>query len=395
MSRFFLVSAISVLFFLSCASPNTIRPVVYTDELVEEMVNQRYPQYLKKRTIEKRLQRIAESILWANSELCGENTKDRYGFFYIDKKYVSDAKMDVVDQRLLMRYYNLPSIKQKPTIIGVVKNSPADKSGIKVGDVIIAINDKPLVTVTEIRRKSVSAYNKVTTTMEEKSNFLELLNKSHDDSVAISVVRDTITVGIRMKSRPTCSYGVVMLEDISVNAWTDGKLIYIPTGMLAFASDQELALVISHEMAHCTEGHIKKKQTNAIAGMTAGMILGAIVDIGMAATFGGPVYPTNMNTIGRSAGLAGASAFSQAFEEEADYIGVYFMARAGYKLDKVSEFWRRIAENDPKASNSFSGSHPPSAKRFLLIEKTIAEVALKKRNNEELIPNMVDHVAKD
>lgn len=392
MFRIFVVFS---LLFLSCASPNTKRPVIYTDELIDEIVSQRYPQYLKKRTLEKRLQRIAESILWANSELCGENIKDRYGFFYIDKKYISDVKMDVVDQKLLMKYYNLPSIKQKPTVIGIVKNSPADKSGMKNGDVIIAINSNPLVTVTEIRRKAVSESNKPTTTLREKSNFLELLNESHNDSVTISVVRNKATVEIRMKSRQTCSYGVVMLEDISVNAWTDGKLIYVPTGMLSFASDQELALVISHEMAHCTEGHIKKKKTNAIAGMTAGMILGAIVDIGMAATFGGPVYPTNMNTMGQSAGLAGASAFSQAFEEEADYIGVYFMARAGYKLDRVAEFWRRIAKNNPEKSNSFSGSHPPSAKRFLLIEKTIAEVALKKRNNEELIPNMVKHVAKD
>ena len=395
MFRGFAVFAASALFFLSCASPNTIRPVVYTDELAEEMVNQRYPQYLKKKTLEKRLQRIAESILWANSELCGENTKDRYGFFYIDKKYISDIKMDVVDKKLLMKYHNLSSIKQKPTIIGVVKNSPADVSGMKTGDVIVAINDNPVIAVTEIRRKVVSASNAATTTIKEKSNFLELLNESHDDSVTISVIRNQATIEIRMKSQSTCSYGIVMLEDGSVNAWTDGKLIYIPTGMLAFTSDQELALVISHEMAHCTEGHIKKKKTNALAGMTVGMILGAIVDVGMASAFGGPVYTSNTNTMGQAGGLAGASAFSQAFEEEADYIGVYFMARAGYKLDRVSEFWRRIAKNDPEKSNSFSGSHPPSAKRFLLIEKTIAEVSLKKRNKEKLIPNMVKHVIKD
>ena len=40
----------------------------------------------------------------------------------------------------------------------------------------------------------------------------------------------------------------------------------------------------------------------------------------------------------------GVAAFSQAFELEADYVGLYILARAGYPTKNAAAFWRKMAE---------------------------------------------------
>ncbi len=61
---------------------------------------------------------------------------------------------------------------------------------------------------------------------------------------------------------------------------------------------------------------------------------------------------------------AGAQAFSQDFEREADYVGAYIVARAGYPLDGLPHIWRRLASVNPDAI-SYAQSHPTTAERFV------------------------------
>ena len=44
---------------------------------------------------------------------------------------------------------------------------------------------------------------------------------------------------------------------------------------------------------------------------------------------------------------AGARAFSVAFEREADYVGAYYAARAGYELTGSEEIWRTFSLENP------------------------------------------------
>src|ERR1041385_1785203 len=48
----------------------------------------------------------------------------------------------------------------------------------------------------------------------------------------------------------------------AVNAWTDGKTVWITRGMLRFLkSDDELATVLGHEVGHALRGHIRQGVT--------------------------------------------------------------------------------------------------------------------------------------
>jgi predicted Zn-dependent protease len=141
--------------------------------------------------------------------------------------------------------------------------------------------------------------------------------------------------------------------------------------MLRFVeNDQELALVIGHELAHNAMGHIGAKTTN--------YVLGSVFDI-LAAAYG-------VNTQG-AFGNAGAQAYSQGLEAEADYVGLYAVARADMPIDDSANFWRRFGAATGSIKTQYGASHPGSAERFVGIENAIVEIKAKQANGEALVPN--------
>ena len=79
------------------------------------------------------------------------------------------------------------------------------------------------------------------------------------------------------------------------------------------------------------------------------------------------------------------------FEAEADYIGVYYAARAGYDISEVASLWRRIAVRNPVSIHLEGTTHPSSAIRFLAIEQTVLEIDDKRRKGESIVPNIIQN----
>ena len=163
--------------------------------------------------------------------------------------------------------------------------------------------------------------------------------------------------------------GLVFADD--VNAMADGTHVLLFTGMLRFAdTDEELATVVGHEMAHNLMDHVSKQQGNAL--------LGTILDILVAGV--------GVNTQGMFTKMA-MLAYSKEFEAEADYVGLYLMARAGYAIHDTPNFWRRMAIAHPgSVKGGFFATHPATPERFLALEKTVAEIEGKERSNQALLP---------
>jgi len=82
----------------------------------------------------------------------------------------------------------------------------------------------------------------------------------------------------------------------------------------------------------------------------------------------------------------GGTRYTRPFESEADYVGLYYMARAGYSLEKVEEVWRRLALTNPK-SVARAKTHPTYPNRYLRIAATRDEIETKKAKGEILLPN--------
>jgi predicted Zn-dependent protease len=190
-------------------------------------------------------------------------------------------------------------------------------------------------------------------------------------------------IGLPKKDR-RCYYYFDTSRDEEINAFADGKNIVVAQGMQRFVeSDDELAVVLGHELAHNLMGHIDAHKDNAITGL----LVGAVLD-GIAASQG-------MNTSGdfaKSGMEAGGISHSVSFEQEADYIGLYIAARAGYNIKVAPQFWRRMSVEDPRGIYT-SKTHPSNAERSASMQKTIAEISAKRKQHLALVPEFEHEMA--
>jgi len=157
----------------------------------------------------------------------------------------------------------------------------------------------------------------------------------------------------------------------SVNAFADGQRVVVTSGLIRFAEgDGEVAMVLAHEIAHNSMEHIDAKVHNAR--------MASVFDI-IAAAYG-------VGTGGAFARI-GSNSFSKDFEREADYLGLYIMARAGKPVEGLEGFWRRMAAEDPLSNHdSMFRTHPVSAERTLALRRTAEEIDAKRQSGQPLLP---------
>lgn len=175
-----------------------------------------------------------------------------------------------------------------------------------------------------------------------------------------------------------CNYKYALEKADSVNAYADGKNIVMSEGMMAFANDNQVALVLAHEFAHNMMGHIDAKKQN----IGVGSIVGTLLD-SLAQTQG-------VNTGGQLSSLgsqAGSIRYSKEFEKEADYVGLYITDIAGFDISSSPDFWRKMSKLD-KRSIYGTTTHPTNPERYIGLAKTIKEINEKKKRGAKLVPNI-------
>ncbi len=144
----------------------------------------------------------------------------------------------------------------------------------------------------------------------------------------------------------------------AVNAWTDGKTVWITRGMLRFLkSDDELAAVLGHEMGHALRGHIRQGVAQDVLGTALAIPAGI---------FGGNI---GQQIAARMVQLATAK-FDRDREREADLYGLLWAHRAGYNVDQGKEVFKRIAVEMPGSTErGFLSTHPTAPERFLALDQ--------------------------
>jgi predicted Zn-dependent protease len=147
----------------------------------------------------------------------------------------------------------------------------------------------------------------------------------------------------------------------AVQAWTDGEGVWITRGMVRFIrSDDELASVLSHEIAHALRGHLRY--------LLAQEVIGRAIAI-PASRFGGRASGEVANWLVR---LANAK-FDRDKEREADLYGLIWLHRAGFNVDVGKEIFKRMAIEMPEAlDRGFMSRHPSLPERFLSLDKIAA-----------------------
>jgi metalloendopeptidase OMA1, mitochondrial len=157
----------------------------------------------------------------------------------------------------------------------------------------------------------------------------------------------------------------VLFDSPEANAWClPGGKVGVYTGILPITKDEAgLATVIGHEVAHATAHHGAERMSQQMAAQLGGSVAGALVS---------GKSQTTQALVGQAYGVVSEVGvllpYSRKQESEADYIGLLYMARAGYDPAAAVAFWERFAEYNRQHGGSqglsFLRTHPLDADRI-------------------------------
>jgi len=162
-----------------------------------------------------------------------------------------------------------------------------------------------------------------------------------------------------------------LVDDPTVNAWAmpGGKVVFY-TGIMSVCQDETgVAVVMGHEVAHAIANHGGERMSNQmlINGLlTAGSVAAALKS-----------QPSMGDALMLQAAGAGSQlgmlAFSRKHESEADYLGIIFMAIAGYDPRVAPDFWKRMSKGGGGSTPEFMSTHPSHERRISDLKKWTPE----------------------
>ena len=159
---------------------------------------------------------------------------------------------------------------------------------------------------------------------------------------------------------------VVSTEELNAFCMPGGKIIFY-SGLITRLnlSDDEIAIVMGHEIAHALREHSREQVSQAMAAQTAIGIGTALLGLGAgSADLGNTVYDTLI-----------ATKFSRVDESEADRIGLELAARAGYDPRAGVSLWKKmVSANQGGQQLEFLSTHPAEANRVQQIESLLPTV---------------------
>ena len=155
---------------------------------------------------------------------------------------------------------------------------------------------------------------------------------------------------------------ILIQDDEMVNAWCmpGGKVAFY-TGIMPICQDETgVAVVMGHEIAHAIANHGRERVSQTLAAQT-GLSIASIA-------LGGGGSSLTGDMILQGAGAAtnlGILKFSRQHESEADQLGLYFMAMAGYDPKAAPKFWERMSGGkDGEEPQEFLSTHPSHGTRI-------------------------------
>lgn len=234
------------------------------------------------------------------------------------------------DRPLMIQRYGLD---RGPGLLTVLGGSPAAEAGLRAGDVLLAVNGRPFPSPAA----EVAAGGKWRALAETGEHQLEEALQS--GPARLTVLRQGREFETSLRSIPGCFGRVRLARNPQVNAFSNGHDAIVTTAMLDYVhSDDELALIIGHELGHFILGH--------------------------------PPMETGDKLLA-SFGIRADTFWKR--EEAADRMAIRLMAAAGYDLDTIIPFWRRFLGEYDKDPQIFR-YHPSLEARERIAREEIAAI---------------------
>jgi beta-barrel assembly-enhancing protease len=187
-----------------------------------------------------------------------------------------------------------------------------------------------------------------------------------EDPVVVEYV-NRIAQNLVKNSDAKVPFTIKVIDSDEVNAMAlPGGFMFVNSGLILTADDEaEMAGVIAHEISHVAAHHAVREQTRmnyAQLGTIPLIFIGGLTGYGIyeAAQIGIPLTFLS---------------FSRSFEEQADFLGVQYMYRAGYDPQAfvtIFEKLENLEKTKPHLISKAFSSHPQTPDRIEATQKEIA-----------------------
>ena len=151
------------------------------------------------------------------------------------------------------------------------------------------------------------------------------------------------------------------MNDEKANAWCmpGGKIVFY-TGILPIAANETgIAAIMGHEVAHALANHGQQRMSAGLVQQAGAVAGNMVIKEEEERMLFNTAYGVGTN-------IGGMLPFNRAHETEADKIGIYIMAIAGYNPEEASKLWERMKKNSEgkKSPPAFLSTHPSNDSRI-------------------------------
>ncbi len=333
----------TVLLLLLTACATTSPPEPGRAEVSAERHIQQRLEIANTMRYQKRIDPIAHEVLRGGLRFCDDEITYATGLRIANRASFPKDLRDAASAEL--------GLGSELEVLWVTPGTPGAKAGIEAGDKILAINGRKMPT----GQDGLEALDEALAKAARKKRPLK-----------ITIQRQGESREIGLDTEPACHYPVIALLDATPNAYANGSIIAIHSGLInMLANDRDIAIVMAHELAH----NIKNHPTKGIFTGLLGILVAVTLD-------------------DEEAGQVVSAQFSPPLEAEADYVGLYICANAGIDINGAENVWRRFAaEFSGAKEKSLLDTHPPTPERYVALRKTVGEIEEKRRRGEALVPN--------
>jgi len=271
-----------------------------------------------------RIMRVADRLRVAGVPFCGRNVGPVLGVYAADRyAFANLFRGNTAMQPFVEAVRARFGLGRFPRILAVLPGSPAARAGLRVGDLVTKIDGR---------------------TLRRETQLDGLVRSGVADPLPVTVQREAGLEELVIHAPRGCALPARFSFGADVNAFarrsSDLTGMYIYSGMLRFlSSDDDLAVIMGHELGHLVLRHNGFLRT------------------------------------------------SRRFEADADYLGLYLAARAGFDVSKADLLWDRFTQMSPYTALDWGVyGHPTSPARALALRQILSEIAGKRRRGEPLVP---------
>lgn len=211
-----------------------------------------------------------------------------------------------------------------------------------------------LVSQTELNQTANNQYNQ----MMSQARAQSALDTNQAQTQRVRKIAQNLInqVGVFRPDAQNWDWQIHVINSDQVNAWCmPGGKMAVYTGLInkTKATDDELAAVIGHEMAHALREHAREQMSQQMATNVGLSVLSAMTGSALVNDLGGTLTEVMFELPN-----------SRTHEMEADRLGVELAARAGYDPRAAITLWQKMDALSGSGTPEFLSTHPSPASRI-------------------------------